>query len=247
MPKSTGALTPETAAEEALTYFRTHADGANAAKLQRYFKDPVDCYGVEYSRFKEWKADFHSRIGAAWTLSDAIAFCELLLEDEHMEPRGTGFQAVAIFVDDAGPDLLAQVRRWLEHYCNNWGLVDNLAPAVLSPLLRRHPELVPEVVEWTTSPNQWLRRASAVAFVGLIQETRFHDPAYEVAMRLQDEREDLVQKAVGWLLREAGKVNRDRLEAYLLAQGPKTPRTTLRTAIEKFSREDRERLRDATR
>ena len=48
------------------------------------------------------------------------------------------------------------------------------------------------------------------------------------------------------MLREAGKVDRARLEAFLLEQGPRTPRTTLRYAIEKFPKEDRKRIREAT-
>ena len=78
-------------------------------------------------------------------------------------------------------------------------------------------------------------------------EEAFKDDAYEVATALQGDTEDLTHKAVGWLLREAGKVDRDRLEAYLLKQGPKVPRTTLRYAIEKFPKEDRKRIMAATK
>jgi 3-methyladenine DNA glycosylase AlkD len=247
MPAPNESLTPKAAAREALTYFRTHADPARAAKLQRYFKDPVDYYGVEPGPFKEWKAGFNARLENGWTIRTAVEFCEVMLEDRYMESRGTGFQVVALFVDQAGPELLVPVRRWLEDCCGNWGLVDNLAPSVVSPLLRNHPELVPEVVGWTGSPNPWLRRAAAVSFVDLVGEAGFRDAAYDVASGLLDEEEDLVHKAVGWLLREAGKVDRDRLETYLLAQGPRLPRTTLRYAIERFPAEDRKRLLAATR
>ena len=60
----------------------------------------------------------------------------------------------------AGPELLRDVERWLEEYCGNWALVDNLATSVLSPLLRRYPELMSEVKKWTSSPNPWLRRGA---------------------------------------------------------------------------------------
>ncbi len=73
------------------------------------------------------------------------------------------------------------------------------------------------------------------------------DAAYVIATNLLDDKEDLVHKAVGWMLREAGKVDRDRLESYLLEKGPRLPRTTLRYAIEKFPKEDRKRLLEATK
>ncbi len=81
----------------------------------------------------------------------------------------------------------------------------------------------------------------------MVAESEFHDPAYDIATRLQGDKEDLIHKAVGWLLREAGKVDRERLEAYLLDQGTRTPRTTLRYAIEKFPKEDRKRIMAATK
>ena len=154
---------------------------------------------------------------------------------------------VGAFVGEAGPELLTPVRRWLETACGNWGSVDGLAPTVLSPLLRKYPELAEEVKGWTASPNQWVRRGSAVAFVSLMDEPDLQDAAYEIATSLLNDKEDLIHKAVGWMLREAGKVDRDRLEAYLLEKGPHLPRTTLRYAIEKFPKEDRKRLLEATK
>ncbi len=58
---------------------------------------------------------------------------------------------------------------------------------------------------------------------------------------------DLIQKAVGWLLREAGKADAGRLERYLRANGPKIPRTTVRYAIERFPSAKRRELLGATR
>lgn len=62
-----------------------------------------------------------------------------------------------------------------------------------------------------------------------------------------DEEEDLLHKAVGWMPREAGKADRERLEAWLLEMGSRLPRTTLRYAIERFPKEERKRLLEATR
>ena len=64
---------------------------------------------------------------------------------------------------------------------------------------------------------------------------------------LHDDDEDLIQKAVGWMLREAGKADQPRLERYLRANGPSIPRTTLRYAIERFPDGKRRALLAATR
>ena len=73
------------------------------------------------------------------------------------------------------------------------------------------------------------------------------DLAYDIARRLHGDGEDLIQKAVGWTLREAGKIDPDRLERYLRTEGPRIPRTTVRYAIERFPPEEREALLKATR
>jgi len=240
-------LAPRRAAEEMIDLMRRQADPKKAASSQRYFKEPVELYGVDTATARAMIKDLLARVRGSWTLRDAVAFCKAMLRDPHLEPRGAGFQVVAAFAKEAGPKLLVDVQRWLERSCGNWALVDNLAPSVLAPLVKSHPEIVPELVEWTGSPNMWLRRGAAVAFVPLARRGQHLDTAYEIGSRLFGDHEDLIHKAVGWLLREAGKTDMPRLERFLRAEGPRMPRTSVRYAIERFPTEKRKRLLEATR
>jgi len=88
----------------------------------------------------------------------------------------------------------------------------------------------------------WVRRASIVALLPLVRRGGGVDLVYEIARRLHADREDLIQKAVGWALREAGKVDAARLERYLRANVRVIPRTTFRYAIERFPPKVRQRL-----
>jgi 3-methyladenine DNA glycosylase AlkD len=241
-------LNPGTTAKETLEFLRRNANPAKAASYQRYFKEPVDYFGLGNDAMKQLKSDLISRVGDSWTIDDAVRFCKSMIRDPHMEARGLGYQIVARFVPEARPELLADIKRWLERSCGNWGLVDNLAPSVLAPLLELHPRLFPEVVSWTESPNQWVRRGATVAFVPLVKKKgKYLTTAYKIASRLFDDQEDLMHKAVGWMLREAGKVDMERLEKYLIEHGPKMPRTCVRYAIERFPKPDRKRLLEVTR
>ncbi len=246
MPKR-AKLAPRRAAEETIELIRRKADPNKAASNQRYFKEPVQTYGLDNAAAKAIHKELLAKVRASWTLRDAVAFCKAMIRDPHLEPRGLGFQVVAAFVDEAGPELLSDVRRWLERSCGNWALVDNLAPSVLAPLVESHPEIIPEIVEWTGSPNMWLRRGAAVTFVPLARHGKHLDTAYEIGSRLFGDREDLMHKAVGWLLREAGKTDMARLEGFLQAEGPSMPRTSVRYAIERFPKQKRKRLLEATR
>jgi 3-methyladenine DNA glycosylase AlkD len=243
-----GRLSPRQAAEEAIEYLKNHADETRAASYQRYFKEPVDYFGVNKQDFEEFYQNLLARIEGVWTIREAVRFCNWMVKDPHMETRGLGFRVVADYVSEAPPTLLADVKRWLEGSCGNWALVDStLAPSILAPLLELYPDLIPEVVSWTDSSSQWVRRGATVAFVPLVKQKKYVPTAYKIATRLFKDKEDLVHKAVGWLLRETGKSDTDRLKKFLLKHGPKIPRTTVRYAIERFPKEERKQLLQATR
>ena len=92
--------------------------------------------------------------------------------------------------------------------------------ALIGPLLLAHPVARRRVTRWTRHRNLWVRRASAVSLVRLAHAGVALDDAYDVARRCTATEHDLIHKAVGWLLREAGKADPARLERYLLRQRP---------------------------
>jgi 3-methyladenine DNA glycosylase AlkD len=100
---------------------------------------------------------------------------------------------------------------------------------------------------WAIHQNMWVRRAAAVALITPMRRGLALDDGYTVAMMLHADKEDLIQKAVGWMLREAGKQDPRRLENYLRANGAVIPRTTLRYAIERFPPALRRQLLTSTR
>jgi 3-methyladenine DNA glycosylase AlkD len=117
---------------------------------------------------------------------------------------------------------------------------------VIASILRRRPHHLPTMTGWARSRSLWVRRAAAVALIPMARRGQALDVAYDVAARLLDDEEDLIHKATGWLLREAGKADPVRLERFLLAQGPRLPRTALRYAIERFPPTRRHRLLSQT-
>jgi len=223
------------------------ADRKRARSNQRFFKEPVALLGIDTATLRDVQRDLVRGPAAGWTIRDAVRFCEAMLRDPHLEARALGFGMVARFAGQAPPELLPTLERWLARYCGNWALVDTLAPAVLGPLLDGHRELIPVVLGWTTSPNLWLRRGAVVSFVLLARKGRHLAATYRIATTLFGDREDLIHKAVGWLLREAGKTDMPRLERFLRRHGPRIPRTTLRYAIERFPDPARKALLEATR
>ncbi len=113
---------------------------------------------------------------------------------------------------------------------------------LIGPLLAQHPKLIPRMRAWSKHRNMWVRRASIVGLLYPMRRGHALDLVYEIAKRLHPDEHDLIHKAVGWALREAGKVDARRLERYLRANVGIIPRTTFRYAIERFTPEERRRL-----
>lgn len=183
-----------------------------------------------------------------WGLNGALAFANALIGDRHLEVKGLGIEALACYRREFTPALLPVWKRWLaKNYSANWATTDSICGSLIGPLLVVHPRLVRLMLGWSRDSNMWVRRASAVALIPSVRRGLALDAAYEIAGRLHADKEDLLQKAVGWMLREAGKVDPEQLERYLRANGPKIPRTTVRYAIERFPPAERRQLLAVTR
>jgi 3-methyladenine DNA glycosylase AlkD len=116
-------------------------------------------------------------------------------------------------------------------YVNNWDLVDASAREIVGGYLvnkSRKP-----LVRLAASPSLWERRISIVSTHYFIRHNDVADTIRIAELLLRD-REDLIHKAVGWMLREVGKKQQPVLEAFLRRHGKVMPRTMLRYAIERF-------------
>lgn len=128
---------------------------------------------------------------------------------------------------------------------NNWDLVDTSAPKILGAYLLEHPRRRSLINKLARSGNLWEQRVAVLATFPLTRAGEF-EPLLQVAERLLDHPHDLIHKATGWMLRELGKKDLERLRRFLAAHAAKMPRTMLRYAIEKMSPAERKRWLAAT-
>jgi 3-methyladenine DNA glycosylase AlkD len=237
----------EQAATLIVRELRELADPRKAASAQRFVAQPIQALGIDAPTLRGLARVWIQRLKPAWHLREARALCDLLLQNTHMETRAAGFLVLGGFQHEFDRGLCRQAERWLNRHLDNWALVDGFASIVLSPLLRRHPECTAELRCWTKSKSMWARRAAVVTLVPFARHGEQLDLAYELTETLLGEKEDLMHKAVGWLLREAGKTNPRRLKTFLLRHRQAIPRTTVRYAIERFPTGERKQLLEQTR
>jgi 3-methyladenine DNA glycosylase AlkD len=117
-------------------------------------------------------------------------------------------------------------------FINNWDLVDGSAPQIIGGYLLDKPrDVLYELIE---SPSLWERRIALLATLWFIAAGQSAD-TYALAARVLNDEEDLIHKASGWMLREAGKrISEDELLAFLNQHTPAMPRTMLRYALERL-------------
>lgn len=245
-----GRAQAASAARRALRTLRVLADPAVARRGRTFFKpnDDVVLFGVTTPVVRRVAADVWREVRDVWTVREALWFADRLTREPALEPKAVGVLVLERFHRDLDAEFLLTARRWvLEHRFPNWAAIDTLAPTLVAPVLRRRPSLVGRVESWARSRDLWLRRAAIVSFVPLARRGLALDCAYRLVERRRGDREDLMHKAMGWLLREAGKTDPARLRRFLELQGGTLPRTTVRYAIERFRPDERARLLAVTR
>jgi hypothetical protein len=205
-------------------------------------------YNVGTKNVRLLARDIYMANRVEWTIDDAMRFADTLMRDPYLETKSIGIEVVARYQESFSPRLLPSWKRWLAGGLSaNWATTDLLCGLLIGPLLAGHRQLISLMRTWATHRNMWVRRASAVALIPALRRGFALDVAYDVARVLHPDREDLIQKAVGWMLREASKPDPARLERYLRVEGADIPRTTLRYAIERFPTAKRRALLTSTR
>jgi 3-methyladenine DNA glycosylase AlkD len=117
---------------------------------------------------------------------------------------------------------------------DNWAKCDTLCNHTLGTFVEMHPEFIENLAGWARSENRWLRRASAVTLILPARKGLFLKEVFEISDILLMDKDYMVQKGYGWLLKETSKKHQSEIFDYVMKQKAKIPRTALRYAIEKM-------------
>ncbi len=223
---------------------------AGSFDASRYFRGTADLrfHNAGTAAVRKLARSIHAAHAGVWSVDDAVRFADTLIVDPYLEVKGVGIELLARYRREFTPRLLATWKRWLaDGHAANWATTDAMCGQLIGPMLVGYPRAAEKMRTWTRHRSLWVRRAAAVSLISALRTGTALDLAYDVALALAGDHEDLIQKAVGWMLREAGKTDSTRLERFLRQHGPTIPRTTVRYAIERFPPAKRLDLLRATR
>jgi 3-methyladenine DNA glycosylase AlkD len=130
---------------------------------------------------------------------------------------------------------------WLDRI-SNWADHDGLVHYLISPMVAAKPARAKVLFRWAKSPNRWRRRAACVALIRAARAKMCFTEITELSDSLLGDEDDMVQKGLGWLLRETAKYDPQRTVPYLMKIRGRAPRLVLRTACEKLPPEARQKI-----
>ncbi len=210
----------------------TRADPQQAADLQRYFKTAPGEYG-ENDRFLGIRVPELRRLAKEYRPLALDAVVESLRSQWHEERCLALLLLVAQYQKGSAETRDSIHGIYLENtrFVNNWDLVDVSAEHIVGA--HTDPNDVSLLVRLGGSDCVWERRIAIMATLHWIKRNEFA-PTLRIADLLLQDTHDLIQKAVGWMLREVGKRDQVQQEAFLITRYRRMPRTMLRYAIERL-------------
>lgn len=192
-----------------------------AGEISRYPADANEpdprykAYGV---RSPEKKQIFKTFKSAIRTLDqdDQIKLAERLIQSGYGEQQTLGLFILQPLAHTFTPDRFSQIDRWV-HHLHGWSKVDEFAGTFLRDVLIQQPEPFLNLVrKWNQDADMWLQRMSVVLFTRKVAKSgRFTDFALEMCHNLIESNEDLVQKGVGWVLKDLMKADKNRILNYV--------------------------------
>jgi 3-methyladenine DNA glycosylase AlkD len=213
---------------------RAAAEPDFAAGVRNFFREPVDPYGVRSGKLHAIELMVHREI-KRWPKADRDRLMTAFWEGGKLEEGAMVAHVYRRFSKEFGEREFAMFERWLNRYVNNWSHCDGLASWLLAGAIRNQPQLIEKLAPWTKSRNRWKRRAAAVALLQEAKAGRNTESICEICGMLRLDADDMVQKGVGWVLKEAYPKRPREVLTFLDDWRDAAPRVLLRIAAEKMT------------
>ena len=209
-------------------------DHERAADHSRYFKEEVETYGLAMPDVKKIAAKYYKELKG--DLPRTMGLTEELLQTRNLTLSDVGIHMLKRFERHIKGAHFSRFDGWVD-FLTNWANTDNLCCGVIALSVKDDPGNVESLVMWTGSESRWRRRASAVSLVPIVRKGDLFEDSFRIADRLMTDGDDMVQKGVGWMLKEASKVHPQEIHDYLVKWKTDAPALTLRYASEKLPKE----------
>jgi 3-methyladenine DNA glycosylase AlkD len=244
MPKPKNS--PSAVAAQIRKALKDGGSAEHASGVQWFFKEEIKSHGwyaadlrraLRHQRreiLREHDFDFLVKVADelfSGTVLEEKTAAVLLLERMDAQFGDRDFRIFELWLD--------RVSSWADH--------DALVHYLIAPMVAANPARIKNVFRWAKSRDRWHRRAACVALIRGTRTKMFFPEIVKLSDSLLADHDDMVQKGLGWLLRETAKFDAKRTATYLMKIRRRAPRLVLRTACETLPDNLRKKLLESPR
>jgi 3-methyladenine DNA glycosylase AlkD len=216
------------------------ADEKTKSSEHRFFKEPIISYGVKTDLVNKLAKAYISKIKEC-SKKEVFRLCDALFKSDFNEEAWVACEWLYSRRTEFQPEDFAIFENWITCCINNWAKCDTLCNHSVAAFIDMYPQYLANLKEWAKSENRWMKRASAVTLIIPAREGRYLKDIFEIADILLTDKDDMVQKGYGWMLKAASQAHSQEVFEYVMKHKSEMPRTALRYSIEKMSGELKKR------
>lgn len=221
-------------AEIAAQIRRSLKDGGSAehaAGVQWFFKDEIRSHGWYTAALRRAVRHLRREILREHDFSFLVKVADQLFSGSVLEEKVAAIFLLEKLEVEFGDREFKLFEAWLDRI-GSWADHDGLVHYLIAPMVVARPARTKAVFRWTKSKDRWHRRAACVALIRGARQKMFFPETVRLSDSLLNDEDDMVQKGLGWLLRETAKFDPKRTVSYLMKIRARAPRLVLRTACE---------------
>jgi 3-methyladenine DNA glycosylase AlkD len=223
------------------TVLKNGGSAPHTAEVQRFFKHEVRSRGWRAAELRKVAKRFRRAILAEHGLPYLLLVADQLFRGEILEEKAFAVLLLEGMTKQFGRDEFKLFESWLDRV-TTWADHDALVHCLVGPMIAADDAYLTRLPRWAKKKSVWHQRAAAVSLIHSTRQHKNFDHTQHLTELLLPSDDDMVQKGLGWLLREAAKANPEQTVAYLMTIRDRTPRLVLRTACETLPAPTRERV-----
>jgi 3-methyladenine DNA glycosylase AlkD len=193
--------------------------------VQRFFKEEVQSRGWYTAELRRFAVRFRRSIARERGMDFVVQVADHLFSGQILEEKVLAVLLLEKQTKNFGDNAFQLFASWLDRV-TSWADHDALVHYLLAPMVAADPARCREIFLWAKSPNRWRRRAACVALIRGARQRQFFEQIVRLSNQLLNDEDDMVQKGLGWLLRETAKANPARTVPYLRKIRKKRTATT---------------------
>ena len=225
--------TPGYIAKHIRTVLKTGGSAPHSAEVQWFFKEEVKSRGWYTAELRKVAVRFRRTILAEHGQEYLLQVADQLFRGDVLEEKVFAVLMLQGIVGEFGKLEFKLFESWLDRV-STWADHDALVHYLIGPMIAADDSLLARPPRWVRKKTgkPWHRRAAAVSLIHSTRQHKNFDDIQRITEMLLSSDDDMVQKGLGWLLREAAKANPDQTVKYLMTIRERAPRLVLRTACE---------------